>query len=538
MGAALLSGLANMGTTGLKAYNDEVDKKRRQEKEDADIAWQNEQRDAIRAERAQKQQLKTSLAAAARPAQVDAGYQVTDAAGSNAFTKDADAAAVMGDMVADQRPSLASATRVQDTAYRDPKQAQAAEQQYNSTPATLGRMSTAAMPIDAERGLKLADSASTAAKTQKALKDEEIAQVNELFNRQILTIASSGPDWSARAAEALTKSNAPGLQGMQVDPALSQDGKTVSFKVVLPSGETKIVGSYENTERGAEQWVRDSSRVDFKTKIGWLNENMKHERELEKIAARNKGDKAPSGWQWNADRTAQTFIPGGPADPANRKNGDNTMLRVTVSGQRDSAAAAVRDQRKVIADLESKIAEDRDLRFAVRDGAKSEHYGRLQEIQRQIKEAQQELQTSSARVKEFDAALDEMSRDAIGNRGGKPSLSTASSGQSPSARPSGRMSLASTSAESDRAAILNAELKKARDAYARNPSDSRAANDIKALESEIIRLPKSSAAVGLSSAQQPARQAAPVKVTTKAERDALPAGTQYIDPNGQIFMKK
>ncbi|MBQ0917432.1 hypothetical protein KBW71_03185 [Hydrogenophaga aromaticivorans] len=512
MSASLALGLANMGTTGLKAYNDGVDKNRRQEKEDAEIAWQNEQRAAIREDRAQKQQLKTSLAAAARPAQVDAGYQVTDDAGSNAFTKDADAAAVMGDMVADQRPSLASATRVQDTAYRDPKQAQAAEQQYNSTPATLGRMSEAAMPIDAERGLKLADSASTAAKTQKALKDEEIAQVNELFNRQILSIASSGPDWSARAAEALTKSNAPGLQGMQVEPALSQDGKTVSFKIVLPSGETKIVGSYENSERGAEQWVRDSARVDFNTKLGWLNENMKHERELEKIAARDKGDKAPSGYRFTPDGGLQA-IPGGPGD---KRDGTSAISREERLRYTSLFSDAGRRQSEAQKTLNTLLKE----RAYANAKPGTPQHEELQSIRDAIKQYGEERKTYQS-----------MLAEGAGAKG--PGLGSAKAPNA-SERDMAKQVQGDMGADP---AMIRREISAATADIAKVPdqaSKQMLADHVANMQRQLANIE----GAGLSSAQQPARQVGPVTVTTAAEHAALPKGTRYTAPDGSVRIKQ
>lgn len=516
MGAALGLGLANMGTAGLKAYTDEVDKKRRQEREDADLAWQNEQRAAIRAERAQKLQLNTSLAAAARPAQVDAGYQVTDAAGSNAFTKDADAAAVLADMGNTNRPTgLASATRVQDTAYREPKLALAAEREYNSTPATLGRMSAAAMPIDAERGLKLADSASTAAKTQKALKDEEVAQVNEIFNNQLITIASSGPDWSARAAEALTKSNVPGLQGVQVEPVLSQDGKTVSFRAILPGGETKVVSTYENSESGAEKWVRDASKVDFKTKIGWLNENMKHERELEKIAARDKGDKAPSGYRFTPDGGLQA-IPGGPGDKRDGTSAISREERLRYTSLFSDAGRRQSEAQKAYNTLLNSGS-----RYAnAKPG--SPQAQELESLRESIKQYGQERATYQSLLAE-------------GARAKGPGLSSA---KAPSASERDMAKQVQGDMGADPAAIrreiaaATADIAKVPDAASKQMLADHVAN----MQRQLANIEGQGA--GLSSAQQPARQAGPVKVATKAERDALPAGTQYIDPNGQIFMKK
>lgn len=511
MSASLALGLANMGTTGLKAYNDGVDKNRLQEKEDAELAWKNEERTAIRAERAQKQQLNTSLANAARPAQVDAGYQVTDDAGSNAFTKDADAAAVMGDMVADQRPSLASATRVQDTAYRDPKQAQAAEQQYNSTPATLGRMSEAAMPIDAERGLKLADSASTAAKTQKALKDEEVAQVNELFNRQILSIASSGPDWSARAAEALTKSNAPGLQGMTVEPALSQDGKTVSFKIVLPSGETKVVGSYENSERGAEQWVRDSARVDFKTKLGWLNENMKFERELEKAGAKSELTFAEIKARGDEERKTIDYRRQTGGD---KEIGREERLRYTSlfsdAGRRQAEAQkaynTLLSSGSRYANAKPGSPQDQELQF-LRDAIKQ--YGEERKTyQSMLAEGAGAKGPGLGSAKAPNASERDMAKQVQGDMGADPA------------------------AIRREIATATADIAKVPDQASKQMLADHVAN----MQRQLANIEGQGS--GLSSAQQPARQAGPVTVSTAAEHAALPKGTRYTAPDGSVRIKQ
>lgn len=79
--------LAAAVSGGLAGYRLARDEKER----DEDQAWQKEQRDAQRS-------LRAGLADAAMPAGVDAGFRVTGDQGSDAFTKDADAAAAMQDM--------------------------------------------------------------------------------------------------------------------------------------------------------------------------------------------------------------------------------------------------------------------------------------------------------------------------------------------------------------------------------------------------------------------------------------------------------
>ncbi|MDD2767074.1 MAG: hypothetical protein PHH40_04965, partial [Candidatus Moranbacteria bacterium] len=69
---------------------------------------------ASQAARQEDADFKTANRAAVSAGKTDGGYQVTDAAGSNAFTKDADAAAVLGDMAAAKNADVQTndATRV------------------------------------------------------------------------------------------------------------------------------------------------------------------------------------------------------------------------------------------------------------------------------------------------------------------------------------------------------------------------------------------------------------------------------------------
>lgn len=515
MGASLAMGLANMGTAGLNSYNDGVEKNRRQAREDEELAWQNEQRAAIREERAQKQQLKTSLAAAARPAQVDSGYQVTDDAGSNAFTKDADAAAVMGDMVADQRPSLASATRVQDTAYRDPKQAQAAEQQYNSTPATLSRMSEAAMPIDAERGLKLADSASTASKTQKALKDEEVAQINDLFNQEITNIAMSGPKWWDAAADMYSNSSNPALKGIKARAELSKDGKTATFIAMLPDGTEKPIYSFEASEKGARDWAQTTANVDSKTKLEWLADRAKHEQELEKIAARDKGDKAPAGYRFTPDGGLQA-IPGGPGDKRDGTSAISREERLRYTSLFSDAGRRQAEAQKAYNTLLSSGS-----RYAnAKPG--SPQAQELQSLRDAIKQHSEERRTYQSLLAEGASAKGQ----GLG------------SAKAPNASERDMAKQVQGGMGADPAAIRR-EIAAATADIAKVPdqaSKQMLADHVANMQRQLANIEGQGA--GLSSAQQPARQAGPVTVSTAAEHAALPKGTRYTAPDGSVRIKQ
>lgn len=150
-------GLASALAKGINGYTRGIqmkDEKERQAKEDA---WRDGERQAVIDERKRSADMRQGLADAIRPAQVDTGYQVTDNAGSNAFTKDADAAAVMQDMAGtvNDGAGLSGATRVNQTSYTDPAKAQQATEAYNAEGATLRRASAAVMPHDPAKGLQL-----------------------------------------------------------------------------------------------------------------------------------------------------------------------------------------------------------------------------------------------------------------------------------------------------------------------------------------------------------------------------------------------
>lgn len=505
---AIASGLIGLSTGWLKGRSDFQDNQLKQQQIDEELAWKREQRQAERTRMQQDAEMRTSLANAARPAQVSTGYQVTDDAGSNAFTKDADAAAMMGDMVSDQRPSLASATRVQDTAYRDPRQAQAAQAQYNSAPATLDRMGLAAMPYDPAKGLGLQGQASTARKAMTEEQKKMQTEIDDRFNSEIASIAFSGPKWWEAAAKMYSDSNVPALKNMKAKAELSKDGKTVTFKAVLPDGTEKEVNSFEASEKGAQDWAQASSRVDSKTKLSWLADRAKQLREEDK--AKEKSGLTLAEIQARGDEDRKTI-------DYKRKNGDTgkesvgreERLRYTSLFQ-DAGRRQAEAQKSY-----NTLVKEPSYARAKPDSPQAQELESLRDAIKQYGDERKTYQTLLA--------------DGASKGAEKPTLSAGLSDVRP---PSGNRSLASTDAEKDRYAILQRELESA-------TADGRK-QDVIALQNEISRLPKSTAAVGLSAMRQPARQSAgqPVKVTTKAERDALPAGTQYIDPNGQVFVKK
>jgi hypothetical protein len=111
--------IAGMGTGYIKA-SDKRYERARQEKEDK---WVNEQRDRLRADWTEADGLKAELSAAANP--VTMGSLVTDDSGSNAYTKDRSAAAMMADMsrAKSTGTQVQDATRVVNETFTDPAKA-------------------------------------------------------------------------------------------------------------------------------------------------------------------------------------------------------------------------------------------------------------------------------------------------------------------------------------------------------------------------------------------------------------------------------
>lgn len=119
MSRGMVSFLAGMGAGYIKA-KDKALEQERQAKIDARADWEHQRKvDAATKEDA----VNAEMATAMNP--VATGSLVTDAAGSNAFTKDADAAAMLADMAGAKNDGVMTqhATRVAGTAYTDPAKA-------------------------------------------------------------------------------------------------------------------------------------------------------------------------------------------------------------------------------------------------------------------------------------------------------------------------------------------------------------------------------------------------------------------------------
>lgn len=248
--APSLSEYVNLG----RSMREGAENRSRREEEIAQRKRDNELRDAQEARnqeihdvrmgelRAQKEG-RIALADAAAPAQVDAGYQVTDTAGSNAFTKDPDAAAAMQDMAQTQgnAPTLASATRVNKQVYTDPTKASKAEADYNSTDATLGRQVKALQTSDPAKAITLANAGIDMKKKQSAQADTDTERgIYDTQDPQGLA------DLMSRT---LTEKMGVDVQAEHVP---SPDGKSWVLGINV-GGQRHAIGQFSNDDAGLQK---------------------------------------------------------------------------------------------------------------------------------------------------------------------------------------------------------------------------------------------------------------------------------------------
>lgn len=237
--APSLSEFISLGRA-MRTGMDSRDERARREREEQ---RQQELHDARMNEYKSKRDGQIALANAAAPATVDSGFQVTDTAGSNAFTKDADAAAAMQDMAGSTgaTPTLASATRVNKDVFTDPERAKKAERDYNSVDATAQRQVRAMQARDPAGALTLANTISTHQKQKRAEQDVD-------FERGIY-----GAQDQQSLADFMTKTMTEQMgTDVKAEIAPSPDGSSWILGVNV-GGQRHPIGQFSNDDDGLKK---------------------------------------------------------------------------------------------------------------------------------------------------------------------------------------------------------------------------------------------------------------------------------------------
>lgn len=237
--APSLSEFISLGRA-MRTGMDSRDERARREREEQ---RQQELHDARMEDYKTRREGQVALANAAAPATVDSGFQVTDTAGSNAFTKDADAAAAMQDMAGSTgaTPTLASATRVNKEVFTDPERARKAERDYNSVDATAQRQVQALQKRDPAGAIALANTVSTHQKQKRAEQDID-------FERGIY-----GAQDQQSLVDFMTKTMTEQMgTDVKAEIAPSPDG-TAWILGVNVGGQRRPIGQFSNDDDGLKK---------------------------------------------------------------------------------------------------------------------------------------------------------------------------------------------------------------------------------------------------------------------------------------------
>lgn len=237
--APSLSEYVNLGQSMRRGADSRRDQERQKLLDTQNDELHRARMDEINAGRAQR----ISLADAAAPAQVDTGTQITDTAGSDAFTKDPDAAAMMGDMAAAKgaQPALASATRVNKQVFTDPAKAGKAADEYNSADATTQRQVKALQASDPAKALTLSNAAVTERKNRRVESEGNIER--SVFGAQD---PQSLTDFMSKT---LTEQMGTEVRAEYVP---SPDGKSWVLGINV-GGQRRPIGQFSNDDDGFQK---------------------------------------------------------------------------------------------------------------------------------------------------------------------------------------------------------------------------------------------------------------------------------------------
>lgn len=504
------------------AYLKGKERQQEMERQKVEDAWRDEQRNAWRAEQADKQTMRTSLADAIKPTTVDGGYQVSSEAGSNAFTKDRDAAAMMSDMVADQRPSLGRAYRAGGQTFTDRAGAETAATEYNSPPAMLDRMSTAVAPMDPAKSLSLRSAATTARTAEQKQQDELRQRAKELETEGVQNAYRA---MLARDPEGImTAFNQSGSIRLKEPPRLVE---TRTIKTPYGEIEDDVWEGVAIGPDGKEAPIRRSTQQ-VAMQLYDVKDLIKDGREAQKMGLQQRNalelEGVKSGNRVSLEQLRQS------APRTERTSNEGAVTREERLRYTSLFADAGRRQSEAQKAYNTLIREGRYAR--AQPGSREAQ--ELESLRETIKQYGEERKTYQSLLAQGSAAP-----------GTQPGLAGAVSGPTNAAeqrmaqQTQGGMG-ADPAAIRREIAAAQADLERVPDENSRRMLTEHIANMQRQLASLGGNAPR---AQGLSAVQAPQRSAPqqsgqPPRITSAAEHAALPKGTRYVAPNGQIYIKQ
>ena len=492
---------AGFGSAYIKGKERQQERDRENERQKVDDAWRDEQRSAWRADQEDKRAMRTSLADAVRPTTVEPAIRVSGEGGSDAVTSDPQAAAVMADMIASERPSLSQAGyRAGGKTFADRASAETAANDYNSQPATLERLGAAVAPFDPAKAVSLQSAASAARNAQQKAEEDRRARAMAL---EVEGVGQTYKAMLSRSPEAVFEAfNATGQMKFKEPPRIVETRmiKTPYGEIEDDVWEGVVVGA-----DGKEAPIRRSTQQ-VGMQVFDVKDLLKSQMEGQKMSAEQRNRLELEGVRAGNARILEGLRQQRPT--SSRTGGDGDISREERLRYTSLFSDAGRRQSEAQKALNT-LMKERSYAYAKPGSPQAQELDALRESIRSYAEERKTYQSLLAQGASQGAAAP------------APGLSSArppTSGRSQSNR------------DVERIAILNSELEKARKAGN--------AADVQALEREIARAGGAQRPAGMSAAQPRPSAGQIPRITTKAERDALPPGTRYVAPNGQTYIKQ
>lgn len=285
MSRGMVAFLAGLGGGYLKAQ----DKRLENERQAKDDAWRDEQRTRQRGEWEKQDKLDADLRDAAADRTVVSGTVTQAADGNKVLTTDPAQTAAIQKTMADEaelRGEAAPTSRAGQAI---------AGNMARGNQITDGPVDMAALNSPDARNQRTVDALQKngqierAATMQSTMLDQQAKRLglqsaeakfaDEQFNRK-LTERLSVPNWKDEAARVLTDTQVGALAGATV-AAVPKDGGKFEL-VATKDGQSRVLGSFEDTDAGRAKFMQQVGRVSLESKIGWIVESEKSKREEER----------------------------------------------------------------------------------------------------------------------------------------------------------------------------------------------------------------------------------------------------------------
>lgn len=269
--------LTGMGGGYIKAQ----DKQYERERQAKDDAWREEQQGWQRADRAEKDALRTSMKDAFADRSTIEGTAVTGTTGTNLY-KDpaqaqaaADEARIEAEMRGESPSAVATmqATGITGNMSKGHQITTAPVDlaSLNSRDAKMARGVNALMAAgDPEKAISMENTVMENQAKKLGLNVAQLKFADETTRRQMSNALASGATWHEGAAKFVTQSQYPTIKDVKGESVVSPDGKTVTLFAVMPDGTRKTAGTYPSDETGSIKFMEQFGSLPIETRIGLM----------------------------------------------------------------------------------------------------------------------------------------------------------------------------------------------------------------------------------------------------------------------------